>query len=123
MATARQQLGGGGNNYLTLICDSWLASNVSRSTTSGNWSLLKTMSRQVFPHAPSPTITNFFLMAAIWGTETNFLLLREKVQALPQRDRPNRAPLGDGQRQITEHIECVGVVGAHGAVQRAPQLA
>lgn len=27
------------------------------------------MSRQVFPHAPSPTITSFFLMAAIYKTE------------------------------------------------------
>ena len=42
-----------------------------------------------------------------------FLLLREEVQALPQRDIPQRAPLWDGQREITEHIECVGVVGAH----------
>ena len=59
-----------------------------------------------------------------WGILlVQFLLLREEVQTLPQRDLAARAPLGDGQRQITEHIECVGVVGAHRAVQRAPQLA
>jgi len=33
--------------------------------TSGNWSLLNTMRRHVLPQAPSPTITNFFLMAAM----------------------------------------------------------
>ena len=52
-----------------------------------------------------------------------FLLLREELQALPQCDLPSGAPLGDGQRQITEHVECVGGVGAHGAMQRTPQLA
>ena len=58
-----------------------------------------------------------------WILLVQFLLLREEVQTLPQRDLAARAPLGDGQRQITEHIKCVGVVGAHWAVQRAPQLA
>lgn len=58
-----------------------------------------------------------------WILLVQFLLLREEVQTLPQRDLAARASLGDGQRQITEHIECVGIVGAHWAVQRAPQLA
>ena len=31
--------------------------------TSGNLSWEKTMSKQVFPHAPSPTITSFFRVA------------------------------------------------------------
>lgn len=53
-------------------------------------------------------------MLTYWGILlVQFLLLREEVQALPQRDLPSRAPLGDGQRQIAEHIERVGVVGAH----------
>lgn len=33
-----------------------------------------------------------------WVFLVQFLLLREELQALPQRDPPGRAPLGDGQR-------------------------
>lgn len=33
---------------------------------SGNWSLAKTIRRQVLPQRPSPRITNFFLMVAIF---------------------------------------------------------
>ena len=44
------------------------------------------------------------------------LLLGEEVQALLQGDSPGRAPLGDGQRQVTEDVERGGVVRAHGAV-------
>jgi len=58
-----------------------------------------------------------------WILLVQFLLLREEVQALPQRHPPSRAPLGDWQRQITEYIECVGVVRANWAMQWAPQLA
>ena len=36
--------------------------------TSGKLSFEKTISRHVLPHAPSPTITNFFRMAAILTT-------------------------------------------------------
>lgn len=52
-----------------------------------------------------------------------FLLLREEVQTLPERDLPSRTPLGDGQWQIAEHIKRVGVVRADWAMQWAPQLA
>lgn len=50
------------------------------------------------------------------------LLLGEEVQTLPQCDSARCAPLGHGQRQVAEHVKGVGVVGAHGAVQRAAQL-
>lgn len=39
-----------------------------------------------------------------------FLLLREEVQAVLQRHVPPRAPLGNGQGQIAEHVKSVGVV-------------
>ncbi len=58
-----------------------------------------------------------------WVLLVQFFLLREQIQTLPQRDLPGRAPLWDWQGQITENIERVGVVRAHRAMQRAPQLA
>lgn len=57
-----------------------------------------------------------------WILPVQFLLLREEVQTVLQRHLPPRAPLGNGQGQIAEHIEGVGVVWAHWAVQRATQL-
>lgn len=57
-----------------------------------------------------------------WILPVQFLLLREEVQTVLQRHLPPRAPLGNGQGQIAEHIKGVGVVRAHWAVQRAPQL-
>lgn len=58
-----------------------------------------------------------------WILLVQFFLLREEVQTVPQRYRCTRPSLGNGQRQIAEHIERIWVVGAHWAMQRAPQLA
>lgn len=57
-----------------------------------------------------------------WVLLVQFLLLWEEVQTVPERDLAHEASLGDGQRQVAEHVEGVGVVGADGAVQRAAQL-
>ena len=51
------------------------------------------------------------------------LLLREEVQTLPERHPAGGAPLGHGEGQVTEDVERVGVVGTHGAVEGAAQLA
>lgn len=58
-----------------------------------------------------------------WILLVQFLLLRKEIQTVPERDLSGGPSFGDGQRQIAENVEGVGVVGADGAMQRAAQLA
>lgn len=70
----------------------------------------------------SSTVYGHLTLTYWWIFPVQFLLLREEVQTVLQRYLHPRAPLGNGQGQIAEHIKSVGVVWAHWAVQRAPQL-
>ena len=47
--------------------------------TSGKLSLEKTIRRQVLPHAPSPTITNFFRIAAILQHYLSIVMLEHII--------------------------------------------
>lgn len=58
-----------------------------------------------------------------WILLVQFLLLRKEIQTVPEWDFPSGPSFGDRQRQITEDIKGVGVVGADGAMERAAQLA
>lgn len=85
-----------------------------------NFQLLNSIwDKSVFCH---PRFIERFTLTYWWILPVQFLLLREEVQTVLQRHLPARAPLGNGQGQIAEHIKSVGVVWAHWAVQRAAQL-
>lgn len=76
--------------------------------TSGNWSLLKTISRHVFPHAPSPTITSFFRMAAISVGRQEEQFLQEFVKNKLSKKRINL----DTESQFFCHKDTFfGIVG------------
>ena len=61
---------------LTLISDTYVSKTVG-TWFSGNSFFVKAIRRQVFPHAPSPTTTNFFrgktLLAFVMSADSEFI--------------------------------------------------